>query len=155
MSAPALAFVYAIPVRALRRWVSENLTLTSQPDGTRRAVFRFEGSTCGNVPFNLLYTVALSPLAGGGWQIADLGCTPAPFDDNHRQMCALLNSPERLPSLMQEYQPLKGETLGSALDWQPATAPDGCLCAPASRAHKWRAVLHTIHYALYSTAPAS
>ena len=51
---------YSFPERALRRWARENLTRTPCADGGVEAVFRFEGSTCGNVAFHLLYRVALA-----------------------------------------------------------------------------------------------
>ena len=38
--------------------------------------------------------------------------------------------------------------LDDLLEWSPVTSPSACLCTQASRDHKWRIVLHTIHYAL-------
>ena len=44
--------------------------------------------------------------------------------------------------------PLLGRPLDEALDWGPRSSPSACLCTQASRNHKWRIVLQTIHYGL-------
>ncbi len=142
-SAPAHAF----PPRALRKWCAENLTLRPGADGGLEAVFRLEGSTCGNVPFLLDYRVRLAP-ATDGHRILALACAPAPGDDNHREMCSAKADLDALSATLRDEQPLLGQPLADALAWQSPTNPDGCLCAAPSRAHKWRAVLHTLHFAL-------
>lgn len=147
-NAPDSGPVYVFPVRALRRWSTENLTLETAPAGGLVAHFRFEGSTCGNVPFELRYQVLLD----GSAQriIAAQQCTPAPFDEGHQRMCCWQEDAARAATLLEE-KPLAGQPLAAVLSWRPLRSPSGCLCAPASRHHKWQAVLETLHFALFAS----
>ncbi|MGH8020969.1 MAG: hypothetical protein ACREIA_22335 [Opitutaceae bacterium] len=138
---------YAFPIRALRRWRDERLTLIDESDGTIHALFRFEGSTCGNVPFNLDYSAHLASAANQHRLLA-LGCVPAAGDDGHRRMCSYLENAGQLLATLQTERPLLGQPLDAVLEWRPATSPAGCVCAAPARAHKWLAVLHTLHFAL-------
>lgn len=140
---------YAFPLRALRRWRDQHLTLRPGDDGGVRATFRLEGSTCGNVAFLLDYHVRLSP-AADGHRLLELTAAPAPHDDNHVQMCAAREDVDRLLATLRREQPCLGQPLATTLDWRPTTQPAGCLCALNSRARMWQAVYHTLHYALYS-----
>ncbi|HVU35662.1 MAG TPA: hypothetical protein VHE61_19640 [Opitutaceae bacterium] len=139
---------YAFQPRVLRRWRDERLTLTQAPDGAMAASFRFDGSTCGNIPFVLWYSVRLAP-AAERYRIIDLGCEPAGADEGHRRMCSYLEGADRLLVTLRTERPLVGQPLAEALAWRPATSPAGCVCAAASRNHKWLAVLHTLHFALH------
>lgn len=156
MMTPTPTSTYAFPVRALRRWSSEHLRLSSGADDEVEAVFRLEGSTCGNVPLTMLYLVRLGP-AAEGWPIRRLYVGPAPHDDGHRQQCAYRADADELLHELQHEQPCLGQPLAAALAWSPETSPAGCLCTSTSRAHKWRIVLHTLHYALVGgrAAPGS
>jgi hypothetical protein len=145
------AAAYTFPLRALRRWRDERLTLTDQPDGGIHGEFRFEGSTCGNVPFNLIYTVRLAS-AAAPHRILELACSPAPGDDGHRRMCSYLDHADRLLATLQTDSPLLDQPLAAALAWQPVTSPSGCVCDARARAHKWLAVLQTLHLALAERA---
>ncbi len=141
---------YAFPRRALRRWQAEQLTLSTTPDGGHTALFRLEGSTCGNVPFELHYRVRLGP-AAEGHRLLGFFCALAAHDTNHREQCAAKADYGDHRASVAVPPPLHGRPLAEALAWSPATAPDGCLCTEPARAHKWRAVLQTIHFALHSS----
>jgi len=148
---------YAFPIRALRRWRDERLTIADDVHGALRATFLFEGTTCGSIPFALTYVVRLSA-AEDGYRVIELGCDPVPGDEGHRRMCAYLENPTRLLDALKTEQSVLGLSLAEAIAWQPATSPAGCLCAESARNHKWLAVLHTIHFALAQralTTPAS
>lgn len=138
---------YTFPIRALRRWRDERLTLIDESDGTVHALFRFEGSTCGNVPFNLSYSVHLAS-ARDQHRLLALGCAPTAGDDGHQRMCSYLESPAQLLATLQTERQLLGQPLDAVLEWHPATSPAGCVCAASARAHKWLAILHTVHFAL-------
>lgn len=138
---------YRFSLRVLRRWRDERLSLTDAPDGGIRGEFRFEGSTCGNVPFNLIYTVRLAS-ADAGHRILDLACAPAPGDDGHQRMCSHLADAGGLFTTLQTDSPLREQPLADAMAWQPAVSPAGCVCTAGARAHKWLAVLQTLHFAL-------
>ncbi|MBA4136049.1 MAG: hypothetical protein C0518_01880 [Opitutus sp.] len=152
MNSPLPATSYGFPVRALRRWSAENLTLTPRSDGGWEALFVLEGSTCGNIPFLLHYRVSLSS-GLEQHRLQALACEPAPHDMNHREQCAARSDYARWTATVAGDAPLLGQPLAEALAWSPATSPDGCLCADASRAHKWRAVLQTIHFTLQLSSP--
>ena len=140
-------YTYAFPLRALRRWASEHLRVTRAANGEIEAVFRLVGSTCGNVPLVMLYLVRLGA-EEEGWPVRRLFVGPSPHDDGHRHQCAWRSDEEELLKALRDEQPGLGQPLGAVLAWTPTTSPAGCLCTEASRAHKWRIVLHTLHYAL-------
>lgn len=142
---------YAFPSRALCRWRDERLSLAFADDGHVLARFRFEGSTCGNVPFELMYEVKLSPSAEG-YRVLAMGCAPSAGDEGHQQMCSYRESAERIRQDLANEQAFVGRPLAEVLVWSPAVLPAGCVCAAASRAHKWLAVLQTLHFALVGTA---
>lgn len=147
---PLPTSAYAFPLRALRRWATENLSLVRAADGSVAAEFRLECSTCGNIAFHVIYHVQLSP-PSDGCRILALDCAPAPGDVNFREQCEASADETRLLAAIRSEQPLLGQPLSDALTWTPQTTPDGCLCATTARAHKWRAVLQTLHHALFST----
>ena len=149
MNSPVAPAAYAFPPRALQRWARENLTLTPRADGGCEATFALEGSTCGNIAFHLRYRVTLGP-AADGHRLLELACEPAPHDTNHREQCSAKADYARFAALLAAEAPLLGQPLAEALAWNPATTLDGCLCAQTARAHKWRAVLQTVHFALHS-----
>lgn len=142
---PASPLPYVFPERALRRWSRENLHIETGTDGSVAARFRFEGSTCGNVPFQLDYHLRLDSSAQR--IITGHRCHPVPFDEGHQRMCCWQEDADQATRLFEE-APLLGQPLDAVLVWRPARSPAGCLCAPASRAHKWQAVLETLHFAL-------
>ena len=144
---------YAFAPRALRRWRDERLTLADATGGGLCATFQFEGSTCGNMPFNLLYQVRLAS-AQEEYRLLELSCAPAAGDEGHERMCSYLESAERILSVLQSERPLLGQPLADVLSWKPTTSPAGCVCASSARNHKWLAVLQTLHFALIERSPA-
>ncbi|HTO03176.1 MAG TPA: hypothetical protein VL069_05705 [Opitutus sp.] len=139
--------VYAFSPRALRRWRDERLALVDEAGGRIQAKFVFEGTTCGSIPFQLIYTARLGSVEEDR-RLLEMSCSPAPGDQGHQRMCAFLESADTLLRAMHSEQPLLGRPLAEALVWQPAISPAGCLCAASARNHKWLAVLHTLHFAL-------
>jgi hypothetical protein len=146
---PASARSYTINPKALRRWAAERLTL-DRHNGTIQARFRYDGTTCTNLgrPLAFDYSVTLGS-RDDGFPVLDQNCSPAPGDTGHTCMCQYIASPNPLMQAIRSEQPLLGRPLDDVLAWPPSTVFAGCLCDPASRRHKWRLVLETIHYALH------
>lgn len=140
---------YQTNKKALARWVDERLTLRTQPDGSVDAVFRYDGTTCMNMgrPLTFFYRVKLGPRAEG-YPIREQECSPAAEDDGHTYMCRFIEDSDALMGAIEREKPLNGERLNAVLGWERAPSAAGCYCEAASRDHKWRIVLETIHYAL-------
>jgi hypothetical protein len=66
-------------------------------------------------------------------------------------MCQFVANPAPLMEAIAQEKPLLGQPLQQALAWRRPSAPAGCYCDAASRAHKWGLVLETIHYALHAS----
>lgn len=143
---------YSVNVRALRRWAEERVQLADRADGTREAVFRFDGTTCSNLgqPLAFEYRVTLAP-AVDGWVIRQADCRPAPGDEGHTAMCAYVTDPDGLMRAIAGDCPLLGQPLDQVLAWRRTPAPSGCYCDAAGRAHKWGLALEAIHFALAQT----
>lgn len=139
---------YVFPERALQRWSRDNLRLHPRADGGLEATFWFEGSTCGNIAFELVYRVGVGPEPAGR-RIESLACAPATHNDGHTRMCCWQEDAGAARALLERERPLLGEPLGAVLAWRPVRSPAGCLCAEPSRAHKWQAVLETLHFTLH------
>ena len=140
---------YSVNLNALRRWAGERLQL-ERHNGTIEARFRYDGTTCTNLgrPFTFDYSVTLGRREDG-YPVLQQGCAPAPGDAGHTCMCQYIASPGPLMQAIHTEKPLLGEPLDEVLSWPPSSVFAGCLCDPASRRHKWRLVLETIHYALH------
>jgi hypothetical protein len=140
---------YTTNRRALQRWTNERLVLDPQADGTVRAVFRYDGTTCTNMgrPLQFLYHVTLGPRADG-YPILEQRCGPAEGDEGHRHMCGYLTNREGLMRAIGDEQPLHGRPLNDVVVWSRVARPAGCYCDADSRHHKWGLVLETIHFAL-------
>ena len=149
---PSAPPAYAFPERALRRWSRENLTLVPRGDGGFESVFNFEGSTCGNIAFTLLYHVAVAPVTAAH-RIEAMRCEPAAFDAGHTRMCCWQEDSAAIAATTSRDTALLGQPLDRVLAWRPVRSPAGCLCTEPSRHHKWQAVLETLHFAL--NAPKS
>jgi hypothetical protein len=147
MSMSSAPISYGFPVRALQRWANQHLRWSDDGDGAVEAVFRMEGSTCGNVPMMMLYVVQVGGRSEG-WPIRRLHVSPAPREEGHHYQCAYRADADQLALDLAREQPCLGQRLEDALQWAPATSPAGCLCTEQSRAHKWKIVLHTLHFAL-------
>ena len=141
---------YIVNRKALQRWAKERLSLSTAPDGSIDAVFRYEGTTCTNMgrPLTFLYTVKLGPRMEG-YPIHEQRCVPAPGDTGHTYMCQYQENPPSLMAAIGAEKPLNGQHLKAVLDWQREANGAGCFCTSASRDHKWGLVLETIHYALH------
>jgi hypothetical protein len=148
-AAPQPAPTYALSTKALRRWASERLSMTTMTDGSVDALFRYDGTTCSNMgrPLTFHYRVRLGPREEG-YPIREQACAPAPGDDGHRFMCEYIREGDEMIEAIAADKPLLGRPLGDVLTWErPAIGP-GCYCEPPARLHKWGLVLETIHYAL-------
>ena len=139
--------LYTMNQRALERWRDGRLTLQSKANEDTEASFRFEGSTCGNVPMTMVYHVTLGP-PSDGYLIKAMGCHPLAGTDGHERMCSYINTDGRILEIADNEKPLLGQPLDAVLTWRPKTLPAGCLCTPSSRDHKWLAVLQTLHFTL-------
>src|SRR5439155_15890873 len=137
--------------RALRRWATERLRV-ERHNGTIQARFRYDGTTCTNLgrPFAFDYTVTLG-LQENGYPILEQCCAPAPSDTGHTAMCQYIVGPAPLMEAIRREKPLLGRPLADVLSWPPSAGFASCFCDPASRRHKWRLVLETIHYALHDS----
>ena len=102
---------------------------------------------CSHQPLAFDYRVRLSGPADGN-VILEGSCTPAPDDEGHKLTCSYLaDGDDHLREIAAE-RPLLGRPLAEVFAWSRESAPAGCHCAPASRAHKWGLALEAIHYAL-------
>ena len=142
---------YAFSARALRRWRDERLEIVDGPGGELRARFVFEGTTCGSIPFQMIYAVRIGSVENER-RLLEMDCSPVSGDQGHQRMCAFLENGDTLLRAIKSEQPLLGRPLAESLTWQPAVSPAGCLCAASARNHKWLAVLHTLHFALEQRA---
>lgn len=145
-TAPAVP-QYTVNARALRKWAAERVSLAPQADGTLEAVFRFDGTTCSHQSLAFDYRVRLSGPANGN-VILGSSCAPAPDDEGHKLTCSYLAAAEDHLHEIAAERPLVGRPLDEVFAWSRESAPSGCHCAPASRAHKWGLALEAIHYAL-------
>ena len=144
---------YTLNLRALQRWREQRLRVESRADGGARGVFRFDGSTCGNIPWAMDYVVEVGA-AAHGHVIEAMSCTVVPGDTGHMKMCSYIETGGRILEIADSEKPLLGQPLAAVFTWKPALSPAGCLCAAASRNHKWSAVLQTLHLALHDPADA-
>ena len=141
---------YSVNPRALRKWATERVSLVPQADGSIEAIFRFDGTTCSHQPLAFDYWVRLSG-PGNGNVILDSSCRPAPGDEGHKLTCSYLADAEDHLREIAAERPLLGRPLDEVFAWSRESAPAGCHCAQASRAHKWGLALEAIHYALAQT----
>lgn len=140
---------YTVSPRALQKWSQERVALEPRADGSVLARFRFDGTTCSNMgrPLAFEYVFELGP-ADEGYAIRGADCRPAADDEGHRFMCAYLADADALMSAISTEKPLLGRPLDDVLAWSRASAPSGCYCTAAARAHKWGLALEAIHYTL-------
>ncbi|MBI5766951.1 MAG: hypothetical protein HZA93_04100 [Verrucomicrobia bacterium] len=140
---------YTVNARALAKWARERVRLERDGDGTLRATFRYDGTTCSNMgrPLAFDYTVTLGD-EGEGYPIRSSECRPAPGDEGYEHMCAYQRDAGSLMRAIASEQPLLGRPLDEVLTWTRDSAPAGCHCEAVSRAHKWGLALEAIHFAL-------
>jgi hypothetical protein len=144
---------YSISTKALQRWSEERLTLERRADGTIRAIFRYDGTTCTNMerPLAFRYHVTLGS-RDDGYPIRDQQCGPVEGDTGHTYMCRYMTNREHLMVAIDREKPLHGQPLNDVLVWARPSCATGCYCEPDGRQHKWGLVLETIHYALAKEA---
>ena len=140
---------YTVNAKALRRWAADRLALEHRADGSVRAEFRYDGTTCTNMgrPLAFLYRVTLGSRAEG-YPIREQHCGPAPDDAGHTHMCKYISRGDDLMREIEDEKPLAGRRLDDIIGWSRPQASAGCYCDVESRAHKWGLVFETIHYAL-------
>jgi hypothetical protein len=140
---------YTINPRALEKWSKERLQLDFSPDGTVKARFRYEGTTCSNMgrALEFDYRVKLAP-AANQHKILEMGCAPAPGDAGHQFQCEYLNDAGALMRNITGEKPLLGRPLNDVFGWRREYNPSGCFCDLTRREHKWGLVLEVIHFAL-------
>ncbi len=143
---------YSVPERTLERWASRRLKVTDTGDGRLHARFRFDGTTCSNMGLPLAFDFEVElARETDTHRVLACRCAPAAGDTGHRGMCGYLTAPEEFMSAIQEAPVWTGRTLDELMDWAPETSLTGCLCTRASRDHKWRVFIQTLHYALGQT----
>lgn len=147
---------YSVNARALDKWSRERLQLHPLADGSVRAQFRYEGTTCSNLghPLTYVYLLKVGP-AAEGYRIVESTCVPAPGDSGYTYMCAYLNDADSLMTAIDGEKPLLGRPLNDVLAWRRESRPSGCYCDVESRLHKWGLVLEVIHYALVQREKAA
>lgn len=150
MSTTTDEFAYTFSPRVLKRWASRNLQLEDTAEGGHQALFRFHGSTCGNIEFDLLYHVTLGPTAAGSVITAQHTTT---VGDGHTRQCCWREDASTVEGWMRDEAPLVGRPLADVFSWGPEKSASGCLCHTDGRMHKWNAVLQTLHFALHSPSP--
>ncbi|HVW22485.1 MAG TPA: hypothetical protein VHC86_14820 [Opitutaceae bacterium] len=138
---------YRIAERALRKWATERVALERGADGSVRARFRFDGTTCSHLELAFDYELLLSPDAAG-WKLREAACGPAPGDEGHAKSCAYLADAEGLRKALDEESPRAGLTLDQALALAAPGVSSGCHCTAEGRAHKWSMALQAVHFAL-------
>ena len=128
---------YSIPEAALQRWARDRLRGERGVDGA--AVYRFllSGSTCTNVPLNVVMIVRVNTQG----TIEAASSQPSEADTGWGAMCGSSSNIGRCDEVI-------GLTLDEAAfrDWQEE--PSGCFCSAGNRRHKWRNVFQTLHYAV-------
>ena len=147
---------YSVNIHALSKWARERVAIERRDGGTIVARFRFDGTTCSNMgrPLAFDYEVTLDG-APDRYVIRELSCRPVSGDEGHQSMCAYLRDASSLRHAIAIEAPMRGRQLGDVLQWSRPSAPAGCLCEAASRAHKWGLAFETIHYALAQTPAAA
>jgi hypothetical protein len=140
---------YSINPRALQKWSRDRLQLKTLHDGSVKARFRYEGTTCSNLgrPLEFDYHLRLGT-AEEGYRIIEARCVPAVGDTGHTCQCEYLNNAESFMRSIANEKPLRGRPLNDVLTWERANSPSGCYCEADRRAHKWGLVFEVIHYAL-------
>ena len=134
---------YAIPEKALRRWVTERLRAEPRPGGGVVYSLTVSGSTCNNVPLEVVMTVAVD--ADG--RIDAASSRPASADRGCDAMCAAHGNGGRFLAEVGGCDEVLGLTLDEAAFRNWEAEPSGCYCTAGNRRHKWRNVFQTLQYA--------
>ena len=140
---------YNISTKALQKWANERLKLKFSEDNSVEANFRYEGTTCSNMghPLEFDFNVKLSSHSEC-YKIISIDCTPSPGDNGYKYMCDYINDPDYTMNSIENHKPFVGSFLDEILSSEYQFNPEGCLCKPESRQHKWGIVMEVLHYAL-------
>jgi hypothetical protein len=134
---------YAVPEKALRRWVAERLRHSMRPDGATVYTFALTGSTCTNQPIAVLMTAVVA--ANG--RIESTSASPASSDIGCDVMCASGGDGRKFLNHVGACDEAVGMTLDQAAFFPWNVEPSGCFCSAGNRLHKWRNVFQAIHFA--------
>jgi len=134
---------YAIPEKALRRWAQERLQRIDRADGGTVYAFALAGSTCSNVPLELVMSVVID--ADG--RIEATSSRERAGITTCDAMCAAQGEGRRFLDILGNCDEVIGLTLAEAAFRKWDVEPSGCLCTAGNRRHKWRNVLQALHYA--------
>ena len=140
---------YAIPVKALSKWMRFNLGCMADPDGSFHYTFQLMGSTCSNggIPINAtLHAIVRDQPAGA---IVENAWIEIPTEDRGlKNMCEYVQRGADFVAQLRRSPDFCGQSLEAILSRPLAINPAGCFCKPPQANHKWRQMLSTIHYAL-------
>jgi hypothetical protein len=140
---------YGFSKKALKLWGKDRMELKTECDGTIRACFHLEGSTCSNMGHPLAFDYHMHLAAEENeYRILDTACVVDKKVSGYRAMCSYIEDHRGIMESIKGEKPLDGELLDAVIDWDPDSVASGCLCGPADRNHKWRIVLQTLHFAL-------
>ena len=134
---------YAIPHKALQRWVKERLQCEPRAPGGMVYSFTLSGSTCTNIPIEVVMTVSVD--AAG--RIDATSARPLRGNAGCNLMCAADGHGLRFLATTGGCDEAIGLTLQEAAfrDWH--VEPSGCFCSAGNRRHKWRNVFQALYYA--------
>ena len=134
---------YAVPEKALRRWVAERVRHSVRPDGATVYTFALTGSTCTNQPLDVFMTVIVA--ADG--RSESTSASPAARDIGCDVMCAAGGDGRKFLGHVGACDEAAGMTLEQAAFHPWHVEPSGCFCSAGNRLHKWRNVFQAIHFA--------
>jgi len=134
---------YAVPEKALRRWVEERVRRMDRPEGGTVYQFALSGSTCSNVPLEIVMSVVID--ADG--RIEATSSRERAGMTTCDAMCAAQGEAGTFLSVFGNCDEVIGLTLAEAAFRTWDVEPSGCLCSAGNRRHKWRNVLQALHYA--------
>lgn len=150
-ASPALDYDghYSLNLKALRKWSQERLKLEWHSDGSVRARFQYEGTTCSNLgrAFEFEYQLLLASRRDQ-YRIVEAHCGPVAGDTGHACQCEYLKDPQAFMGAIASEKPLLGRPLKEVLSWQRPYSPSGCYCDQDRRNHKWGLVFEVVHFAL-------
>ena len=140
---------YTLGKKVLQKWSEERLKLQFADDGTIKAGFRYDGTTCSNMGMPLVfnYSITLAP-EKEHYRILEARCSPDPGDTGHTYMCEYTRRGDAFLANISGEQPLIAQPLNDVLTWERRNTPTGCFCDPNGRKHKWGIVYEVLHYAL-------
>src|SRR5688572_19653673 len=122
---------YAIPEKALRRWATERLSAEPRTGGGIVYSLTISGSTCNNVPLEVVMTVAVD--ADG--RIDATLSRPVGAGRGCDAMCAAHGDGRRLLAEVGTCDEVLGLTLNEAAFRNWEAEPSGCFCTAGNRRH--------------------